>query len=42
MFLLIFGRKLFLRIAGKIGKIGKIRNFVPNGTSSLFELFLFC
>ena len=36
---------LFLRIAGKIAKIVKIRtrkNFVPHGISSLSELFLIC
>ena len=39
------GGKLFLRIAGKIAKIVKIRtrkNFVPNGISNLCEPFLFC
>ena len=45
MFSLIFGGgKLFLRIAGKIAKIVKIRtrnNFVPHGISGLSELF-FC
>ena len=42
MFSLIFWGKLFLRIAGKIAKIVKIRtrkNFVPHGISSLSDLF---
>ena len=42
---IFFSGNLFLRIAGKIVEIAKIRtrkNFVPHGISSLSKLCLFC
>ena len=45
MFSLTFLGELFLRVAGKIAKIVKIRtrkNFLPHGISILSELFLSC
>ena len=42
VFVNFLGGKLFLRIAGKIAKIRTRKNFVPDGISSLSELFLFC